>query len=523
MQIKMKTNMSFIKTLFFAASFLIAAVPSFSQDKKEVKKVKEVKTVKEAKDVKEVKEVKEVKAPKEVEIVKEVDAVKGCTIHINTTGRNLDIRTGNDNKVKVVTKVFVQEGETATSDELFDKSGMTLKSLNNRVDLTAKQSSNTWYTRGDEFRMENDWNKLALTLPLENKDLAIVQDGEILKARERALKTQKLSRAQADKLRKAETKIYRMDSSLARLHTLTPAIAGTEGLTFATTDDGGGFSYSYGFNTGSHKTLTIYVPAGSKLDIDDKNGNITLTEDYPQATIKISNASLDARKIGNLTLTAKYANVNIGDIDDAEIEFEQGTFTAGNIKNLDMDSKSSTIEYESGNNLTLRSQNDNYTIESLQTLDGRKTYGDLRITKLYKSIDIEGANADIRIRHLMPEAQKVKINDKYADIRLPVRDLKNYTVSFKGNYSTVFAPFEKIAAKDDSEKKDDTKKTTDKKKVEKDQVTTGYFLRNDRLYTFGGDNGAENSPSSFTAKVGDTNGAHTQFDLTCQQCNVDFK
>jgi|GEM_PF-677261 len=513
--------MSFIKILFFGTSLLLAASPSFSQEKKEVKKVKEVKTVKEAKDVKEVKEVKEVKTPKEVEVVKEVDAVKGSTIHINTTGRNLDIRTWSDNKVKVVTKMFVEDGETATNDELFDKSGMTLKSLNNRVDLNAKQSLRTWYTVGDAVGARNDWNKLSYTLPLENKDLAVIQDRQILKERERALKDDKLRRAQGEKLRKAETKIYQLDTSLTRLRTLMPTLAGTEALTFATTNDGYGFSY--GFNNGGHNTLTIYIPSGSKLDIDDKNGNITLTEDYSDATINISNANLDARKINNLTLTAKYSNVNIGDVDDAEIEFEHGSFTAGNIKNLDMDSKSSTIEYESGDNLTLRSQNDNYTIESLKTLNGRKTYGDLRITKLYQGIDLEGANADIRIRHLMPEVQKVKINDKYADIRLPVRDLKNYTVSFKGNYSTVFAPFEKIVAKEDTDKKEDTKKTTDKKKDDKTLLTTGYYVRDNKLFTFGGDNGLEKSPSNFTAKVGDTSGQHTQFDLTCQQCNVDFK
>ncbi|HVZ26499.1 MAG TPA: hypothetical protein VG842_10610, partial [Sediminibacterium sp.] len=112
--------------------------------------------------------------------------------------------------------------------------------------------------------------------------------------------------------------------------------------------------------------------------------------------------------------------------------------------NLDIDSKSSTVEMASAAEATIRSTNDEYELEEVGTISGRKYYGNLRITKLNKSIDLEGANADIKIRRLAPEVSLVKINDRYADVRIPLNNIKNYAVDFKGSYSAVYADFEKI-------------------------------------------------------------------------------
>jgi hypothetical protein len=519
----MKPNM-FTRTLLLASALFMVTSSSFSQ-KKEVKVQKEIKEDKEIKEEKKVKEQKEIPTHP-VEISKEVEAPKGAVIHINSSGRNLDIHTWTDNKVKVVTTVDVEDGKTADANEWFDKMGLTLKSLNNRVDLNATHPGNAFFTFNDGKGLSG-LSDMNLKLKVMNRNLEVLKEKELKdkKIMEKEKKTLKKEKENLEKeketMDKEKEKIdeikIEMDTVLgphSKMKMFMPRMDWNNNRNFA-------YSYNFNFDDGEKKTLTIYVPAGSKIDIDDKNGDITLSEDYKDATIKISNASLDARKIDNLNLIAKYSNVNIGDVIDAEIEFEHGSFTAGNIQNLDMDSKSSTIEYESGNTLTIRSQNDNYNIESLQKLEGRKMYGELRITKLYKSIDLEGANADVKIRHLMPEVEKVKINDKYADIRLPVRDLKNYTVSFRGNYSSVFAPFEKVVSKETDKTKDTdkTKANTDKKK----QAELYSFLGDgNRFYTFR-DGNSEKGPTNFTASVGDTKGQHTQFEIVCEQCSIDFK
>lgn len=283
------------------------------------------------------------------------------------------------------------------------------------------------------------------------------------------------------------------------------------------------------------RTLTIFVPEGSKLDIDNKSSNIILRNNFKEARFDLTSSILDCQNVNDLELFAKYSTVNVGDVDDAEVEFENGTLRATNIKELDIDSKSSTIEYENGNNLYMRSQTDNFTIETIKKVEGRKLYGELRIDKLSNTLDIEGTNADIRVRHILPEVEKIRLNDKYADIRFPVKNLLSYTVAFEGAHSTVFAPFEKVEVKE--EKKVADVKTEEKKTTGTTTSTTtttsGASGGSSRTtiapvivdaHTFYASRvGGERSPTKFTASVGDPKAKRTKFELVCHSCTIDFK
>jgi hypothetical protein len=228
--------------------------------------------------------------------------------------------------------------------------------------------------------------------------------------------------------------------------------------------------------------------------------------------------------------------VNVGDIDAATIEFENGTLRANNIKNLDIDSKSSTIEYEVGNNIYMRSQRDNITIESIKNVEGRKLYGELRIDKLFTNLNIEGTNADIRVRNIMPEVEKVKLIDKYADIRLPIKSLPGFTVSFEGNHSTVFAPFEKTEIKQASAVEgvavtEGSKGSAGSATIMASpsagsggtKMATAPVLIQNGQAMYATTTSGEMSPSKFTATVGDTKLKSTKFDIVCHSCTIDFK
>jgi hypothetical protein len=406
------------------------------------------------------------KPKKQVEVSREVEAPRGSVIHINTSNRNLDIRTWNDSKVKVVTNV--DEGtDVSNMEETFNNIGITLRSVNNRVELTSTQNPGVWYhtSNGDLLEAER-------LMPMKDLAVTVPPDGKHPKA-----------------------------------------------YSFSFSDKGAkGFSYSYSYNSASKRGMTIYIPQGSKIDLTNKYADVALTADVKDATISLTNSTLDARKFDNLTLRAKYSTVNIGDVEEAEVEFVNGTFTAGNIKSLDIDSKYSTIEYEAGTDLIIRSQNDNYTIESLNKVEGRKNYGDFRLGKLTSSIEMDGSNADIRIKKISQGATKVKINDKYADIRIPVRDLGNYAVNFKGRYSTVFAPFDKVPVKEPAKEKEVARS----KEREEANTYEALALTNARLLRLSG-TGSESNTSDFTATVGNTQKSHTNIDLVCNNCNVDFK
>jgi hypothetical protein len=263
-----------------------------------------------------------------------------------------------------------------------------------------------------------------------------------------------------------------------------------------------------GTKTNLKRIVTVTVPAGSKLDIESKYADVTLPAGIGDVYADITNGNLEADNLNKLILRSKYSNVNVGDVKIAEIEFNNGRFSAKTIDDLDIESKYSTIEMAAVKKVVLRSTNDEYELEDAGEIRGRKSYGNLRVTKLTKSLEIDGTNADVKIRNVGPTLSLVKIDNKYADVRIPLRETKNYSIDFAGSYSSVYGNFEK-------------KPVTDEKSSSTTTAPSGIVV-GERTYTstYNSTNNSSN-PSRFTATVGD--GKSLKIDMKCQNCTVDFK
>jgi len=228
--------------------------------------------------------------------------------------------------------------------------------------------------------------------------------------------------------------------------------------------------------------------------------------------VDITNGGLEIQDVANLTLRSKYANISTGNIKYGEVELINGRLIMKDANELDLDTKYATVEAGMVKKITLRSTNDEYEIEEVGSLQGRKNYGNLRITKLHNSFELDGTNADVKVRNITASLESIKINNKYADIRLPMREVKNYSVTYLGAYSTVYAGFEKkpvIVEKEALTKSGNAKE---------DGLAENLRSINRSLARSTGDG---DSDGHFTATVGDGKGA--KLDLKCQNCTVDFK
>lgn len=266
-----------------------------------------------------------------------------------------------------------------------------------------------------------------------------------------------------------------------------------------------------GNKSNTKRLVTIYVPATSKLDIDSKYADVQLMGNYGSATIDLTNGNLEAENFSKLYLRSKYSNVTIEDASIAEIEFMNGRFSANEIGEADLDTKYATIDIASVKKAVFRSTNDEYEIEDANELRGRKNYGNFRITKLNSSLEMDGTNADIKIRNVGANLDLIKIDNKYADIRIPLKNIKNYSVKYSGAYSTVYGNFEKEPFVEEQTKPLQKEKETDalaKQLIEINRSITRYAQSGD-------------AESRFSAKVGDGKGL--KIDMNCQNCTVDFK
>lgn len=259
------------------------------------------------------------------------------------------------------------------------------------------------------------------------------------------------------------------------------------------------------------RQVTIYVPKDNKVDLETKYAEVLISGNLSKLNADITNGGLDIQDVGNLTLRSKYANVTTGNIKNGEVELINGRLIMKDADDLDLDTKYATIEAGTVKKISIRSINDEYELEEVGSLQGRKNYGNLRITKLNTAFDLEGTNADVKVRNIAASLESIKINNKYADIRLPMRNIKSYSVSYIGAYSTVYAGFEKKPIEEKEIAKNNTVKETTVAGAARPSVN--------RYSSFAG--GDRDADSHFTATVGDGKGA--KLDLKCQNCTVDFK
>ena len=290
------------------------------------------------------------------------------------------------------------------------------------------------------------------------------------------------------------------------------------------------------------RTLIIYVPAGSKMDIETKFSDVQLPAGIGDVLLDITNGNLEAENLNKLRLRSKYSNANVRDIKEAEIEFANGRFSANNIDDLDIESKYATIEMASAKKIKMVSTNDEFEVEDVADLQGRKNYGNLRITRLSGSLELDGSNADIKVRNVGSNVKLIKVDNRYADIRIPLRDTKNYSVNFLGNYSTVYSDFEKTPVEVTEADMASLTKTTTVNNITASTVPLKSAQVAGTIQGLGGtssgtlapakvspfttttvalNRSGSSTPVKFTGTGGDGKGI--KIDMKCQNCTVDFK
>lgn len=237
--------------------------------------------------------------------------------------------------------------------------------------------------------------------------------------------------------------------------------------------------------TANTKTVTLYIPKDNKLSIDCKYADVAIVDYIKKVKLNITNGSLDIDEVNHLTLDSKYSSVSINKVESGEIEFINGNLTINNLGDVELDTKYSNIEIGNANKLNFKSTNDEYDIEEANNIEGSKNYGNMRVVQLNSGLQLDGTNADVKIKKINSSVNSIFINDKYADLRLPLKEVKNFNLEFVGTYSTINKSF------------------------------SLYDNDINRITT------TDEKNSSYKAVIG--NGSDAKINIACQNCTVDFR
>lgn len=235
--------------------------------------------------------------------------------------------------------------------------------------------------------------------------------------------------------------------------------------------------------------LTVYVPPGVKLEIESRYNELTIMNNLVSVELDLTNTNLQMLDADKAVIKSRYGSVKAGAIKEADIDLLNCKFFSGNLDKLKINSKYSTVTFQNSRTIDIKSLSDQYHIAKADNITASKSFGKLNIDQLGNSIQLTGSSADLEIRTIDATAKLVQVNNKYADVKLPVVKLLNYTVKFDGINSNVFTPFEKIrTVASDSPKNSPTVFNT-----------------------------------AFAKTVGDVKNDFTAFVVNCASCSVDFR
>lgn len=190
-------------------------------------------------------------------------------------------------------------------------------------------------------------------------------------------------------------------------------------------------------------TIIVSIPEHTTFNIYNAYSDVVVDPDFGEMTAVLKGSTLSLANGNHLKLEAENSTVSVGNCKTAQIDFKNGTLSGGGIDRLYIRSVTSTIDYAGGSYAQVNSEGDKFNIDSLGDADVIKKFGYLQIDRLTGGIQMKGENADLRILQTTDSLKNIEMINSFANVQIPLRFLKGYTVRFAGEHSTCFAPFEK--------------------------------------------------------------------------------
>ena len=187
-----------------------------------------------------------------------------------------------------------------------------------------------------------------------------------------------------------------------------------------------------------NKIITIYFPKQNKLHVETKYANFAISSFIKNASIDVISGNLELNNVTLLNLRSKYSNVTIDEVQNGEIDFINGSLEVGILGDVEVETKYSTVEIGVANKLILKSTNDEYTIDEVNVFEAIKEYGSCRVNKLTEVIQFDGINADCRIKQIMATIKSINIDNKYATIKIPLKQVESFVFNYDGLYSSIY-------------------------------------------------------------------------------------
>ncbi|MFZ5941400.1 MAG: hypothetical protein ACOYXB_12585 [Bacteroidota bacterium] len=169
----------------------------------------------------------------------------------------------------------------------------------------------------------------------------------------------------------------------------------------------------------------VHVPAYININLRNKFGDVYIDDLTGKVRIELSNGSLKANRIdGNSEITLSFANGMVNTLGSVKLDLSYSDLKVGAIRQLDLISRSSTLDADFSGLTRIDSRRDKLTFKEIEYLYGSSNFSQVWIDRFTREADCYMKYGGLVIDHVVPGFQKLHIDSDYTDITLNVEAKK---------------------------------------------------------------------------------------------------
>lgn len=185
----------------------------------------------------------------------------------------------------------------------------------------------------------------------------------------------------------------------------------------------------------------IECPPSTIMRLSNSYGDVYIGEVTEELTLTLSNGSLDADAIKNaLSMEMTFCKADIGSVDKGRISISFGELKAKKVGNVSVTARSSKVRIENAAVIDLDSKRDVFNIGTAGTLTGTTYFSDITAEKLTGELSLVTKYGNLSFADISGDFSLIDINSSYADVDLTMDARASYGLEIRHTNAFVSLP-----------------------------------------------------------------------------------
>jgi hypothetical protein len=165
--------------------------------------------------------------------------------------------------------------------------------------------------------------------------------------------------------------------------------------------------------------MVVWLPDNRELRLENKFGDIMMSDYHGELTVNLSNGKLKAGELGKRTaITLNFADATISNMNDGSISSNYSDISLRNSGNIRFDSKSSTIEIQNAGGLNITSRRDKYRIRQTDIIEASGNFSHFTVNELKEKANMHLNFGSLDLESILPEFATIYIESRSTDVNL---------------------------------------------------------------------------------------------------------